>query len=915
MTQLKNNLNDIKNNNNFCIIDLETTGLDPKNDCIIEIGIIVYVDSIVTKSFRSYINSHKPIPSIVSEITGITDADLTGSPEFMSVSNTIMELISDNTIVGHNIKFDLEFLKKYGLLLNNRTIDTLDLSYVAFPMSTDYSLAGLATYLKIDSAISHRALDDCKTTLELLLKCINTLWNLKTTTLAQIHRLSQTAKWESEYLINDLLINKLDSIEDDEFTGKDLNTDIDQPIVQLKKVDEIFNDHKILGVHIPDYEYRNEQLTMAVKVLDAFQHSYKLMVEAGTGVGKSIAYLIPAIWHSIHENEKVVISTNTISLQEQLIGKDIPLARRIIGAGSTEDISFALLKGRSNYICLPKFYQLLQKETADYSTTLLLGKFLVWFDHTKTGDISEVNISRSEHLKLIPRLNAENSLQCNGYQGHCYLRNARNNASEANVIVVNHSLLMADLKSGGSVLPDYDNLIVDEAHQIEDQASSAFGFNISKFIVLDYLDNLSGSDSLVSRYKSKISVLLNSNENMDFDNKIEYIKDLSQKIQVFFSSIFNNLFTVGDSFENKIRITDDNSGKILQNDIIKPLYENSIVGLSDLLNSLISIQKIMESKVNDSDIIELIGETEFYLSQLNQLRDELTEFIEFRNNKTVYWIQKDFVRESASLCSSPFEVGELLDEMLFSKKKTVVMTSATLATDNSFDHISNRTGFLSDESLLLGSPFDYKTSSMMIIPNDMPDPRNAQYNSAVAESIYLAAKNTEGGTMALFTSHASLKATLGIINEKYRDLVGNLYAQGINGTPRTLLKKMRNNPNSLLLGTSTFWEGIDLRGDLLKTLIITKLPFSVPSDPVYQARFSTYENGFTQYAVPNAIIRFRQGFGRLIRSSNDKGVVIVLDSRIYKSGYGKRFIHSLPEMKISRGVITDIPDMLSHWWN
>jgi len=323
----------------------------------------------------------------------------------------------------------------------------------------------------------------------------------------------------------------------------------------------------------------------------------------------------------------------------------------------------------------------------------------------------------------------------------------------------------------------------------------------------------------------------------------------------------------------------------------------------------------MESKVNDSDIIELIGETEFYLSQLNQLRDELTEFIEFRNNKTVYWIQKDFVRESASLCSSPFEVGELLDEMLFSKKKTVVMTSATLATDNSFDHISNRTGFLSDESLLLGSPFDYKTSSMMIIPNDMPDPRNAQYNSAVAESIYLAAKNTEGGTMALFTSHASLKATLGIINEKYRDLVGNLYAQGINGTPRTLLKKMRNNPNSLLLGTSTFWEGIDLRGDLLKTLIITKLPFSVPSDPVYQARFSTYENGFTQYAVPNAIIRFRQGFGRLIRSSNDKGVVIVLDSRIYKSGYGKRFIHSLPEMKISRGVITDIPDMLSHWWN
>ena len=298
------------------------------------------------------------------------------------------------------------------------------------------------------------------------------------------------------------------------------------------------------------------------------------------------------------------------------------------------------------------------------------------------------------------------------------------------------------------------------------------------------------------------------------------------------------------------------------------------------------------------------------MAEINEL---IKHFLLERTDDYVYWVAADNNPDYATLSGAPIEVSERLNNELFQQDFSVVITSATLSTDGGFDHIKQRLGIDPEHELLLGSPFPYEDLATVVIPSDIPDPRDPYYEEKVAENIYNAAMAAGGRTMALFTSYSSLRSVFRLLKEQYSDDHLDILAQGMSGTPRQLIERIKRHPETVILGTSSFWEGIDVRGDSLQVLIITRLPFEVPTDPVYSARSERYANPFMEYALPNAIIRFRQGFGRLVRSNQDRGTVFVLDSRVVNSRYGHRFIKALPEMEIKRPESGEVGKVVSRW--
>ncbi len=914
MVQFNNNLNQI-NKEIFCVIDLETTGTDPLTDNIIEVGVIVFNGDEVINSFESLVKTDQPISPFITELTGISEFDLNDAPEFDSISETLSGMIKNIPIVGHNVAFDLAFLTNYGLSFENLVFDTLDLSYVFFPKSPSYSLQSLKSEFNFPVQGSHRALSDCESTMHLFNKILKSAKSLPASIIGRLSQVANNSNWIDPSFFQYILINSV--------KNKDLNEEY-QSLVNdseheshKREIDEIFSENGQLSQSLTNFEYRAEQNQMALNVQKALENKTKVIIEAGTGVGKSLAYLIPAINYSIHSNEKIVISTNTIGLQEQLIDKDLPLVMNILGLNSDTDTNFSLLKGRSNYLCLQKFETQLSLQNIDTHSGVLISKIIVWLHSSDSGDLNEMNISRSDHKAILNKFNAENSLRCMGFEGQCFLRQARNKANESNAIIVNHALLMSDLISEGSILPHYENLIIDEAHHIEDQASDAFSFSINRSQVNDLLSDFVGSDNIYERLRriftrDSNSTVINELQVLD-ENTQNIVSRLQENFAFLFSTGFQSKHLEISKFKSdKIRVSEKH--QINNWDQLIDVSDNLIVLLEEFLNVLNNLIKTLETKINLIGITEYLGITEAIYSNAKSLTSYLIEFFSENQKHFVYWIFSDSYRETASFHAAPFVVGDILYKELFSQKESVVLTSATLTSDDKFEHINFRTGFHPDESFILGSPFDYKTSALLIIPNDTPDPRNANYLHYVSSAVKVICEEAPGGVLVLFTSYSALNSVYNLI-KKEQNLNKNLLAQGIHGSPRNLLQRINNDNETLILGTNSFWEGVDLKGSALNSLIITRLPFDVPSDPIYQARFENYDNGFTEFAVPNAIMKFRQGFGRLIRSKEDKGITVVLDNRIVKAAYGKRFIKSLPNVPVSYSPISDMGRLITKWFN
>ena len=916
----------------FAAVDLETTGLDPKQDQIIEIGIQIFDSANMMDQFSMLIDPHLDvgIPAHITDLTGITSDDLEGQPNIESVMSEVTKLLEGKIIVGHNIGFDLGFLFAAGFELTGSAFDTWELAYILDFDSPDYSLDTLLSRHNIYRAQAHRALDDAKATAELFLRLSDFIDNLSDSTIDIVKSLCIKASLPFDELFDSSVQLHALSPSKDPSEEKEQLRKIDLPNRgrdSTSDISNIFAPTGSLAAYLEHYEERETQREMAEHVYGALTDSTNLMVEAGTGTGKSLAYLIPALRFSESTGKRVIVSTRTLNLQDQLLNKDAPLslaATDLPEFNEYRDPTVTVLKGRANYLCVRRFESAVSQSSIPRENGLLLAKCAVWMENTQTGDSSEMNINRKDAISLWRELSSEGAGLCQFASKECYLARARQKANNASVILTNHALLMADLVSGGGVLPEYSHLVIDEAHHLEDQATAAMGFQINQSSFRELVDRIRPQNANIrSANRLLQSVVTSASTRTLLEELFAELNSISVRLSetsshtLLLASNFATLkleAAARDS-ERVWRISQDDRDETFTP--LKLAVQNTSLLLDESAGCVRKLNDLIHAEQLASPARDVINELTILISDLVDLRISIEEFADPPSESSVYWIDSSHARSGTSLNMAPIGVDQILSQDLFSEKSSVVLTSATLSTGGDFDHFCTRLGFTPDEEYRLDSPFNYAVSTQTLLVDDISNPGTARNPQEIIECIASTAIAAEGSTLALFTSNAAIKATYSALRARLQKHNILVLAQGISGTPHRLVRRMREEDRPVvLLGTSSLWEGIDIQGDRLQALIMTRLPFEVPTDPIFAARSETYGDSyaaFMEYSIPRAVIRFRQGFGRLIRSSTDRGVFVVLDSRILNRNYGKRFIAGLPDTSMKTCSMNEIGENTKTW--
>lgn len=647
---------------------------------------------------------------------------------------------------------------------------------------------------------------------------------------------------------------------------------------------DIFSPGGIISQHLSGYEFREEQLRMANAVARAFAASEHLIVEAGTGVGKSFAYLIPAVSLALKTDQTVVVSTNTISLQEQLVTKDIPFLENVL----PRDFKAVLAKGRRNYLSRRRLESLLAYEQALFDTIEEVDhiqEIIKWVETTDDGSRADLPIQPMPQVWDKVASDRDNCLgrKCPTYDV-CFYFNARNEMYEADLLIVNHHLLFSDLAirkndPSAGILPDYDHLIIDEAHHLEATATHHTSIEISNTKIKWFLDSLHNQ-----RNDSGTATRFNSAD------LIDAVDEAREQANLFFETIAAYFADI-DGYTATKRIDESNV------DAVFPKGNVLEVSLSQIEKTL---KQLHDNAATDDDEQELTAP----YNQCKRLREELDLMIRQPDTDYLYWAETSRGRRTPRILlnATPINVSQMLQENLFDVKESVVMTSATLATNRNFDYFKKRVGINECRELLLHSPFNFKEQVKIHVPRSMPDPNNAEFIPAAIREIKYYLKLTHGKAFVLFTSYKMMDEVYEEVAPYLAEMGIDVFKQGGELSRTDMLQAFREDTNSVLFGTSSFWEGVDVRGEALSNVVITKLPFEVPTHPVMEARVKQIKerggNEFMEFSLPEAILRLKQGFGRLIRTQTDQGIVVILDSRIRTRSYGKSFLDSLPPCDI-----------------
>lgn len=639
---------------------------------------------------------------------------------------------------------------------------------------------------------------------------------------------------------------------------------------------EVFGPEGLIARTHPEYEHRPGQIQMAAAVLRAFEEKRHLIVEAGTGTGKTLAYLVPAIAAAVGSGARIVISTGTKNLQEQLMEKDIPFLQETLPA----KFRAAVMKGRNNYACLHRIKRAESMPVLEGLEQIdQFDEVFRWSTTTETGDRAELS-NLPENLPFWRHIDARSDTclgqKCPDYEP-CFVTRMRQRALDADIIVVNHHLFFADLalRNGayGAVLPDYAAVILDEAHQIEDVASEYFGVQVSTYQIDDLLYDVGAlrlDDREVERELARISA----------------------RVQRFADAFWVS-FNEGRGLEGRFALRPRGSSPTVREGVGgeeqagTPAYQ----ALDNALYRLETTLAILKDPPPDAESI---------LRRARELRFSLSFVVKADDQKFVYWLERR--GRGVFLRASPIDVSGLLQDRLFEKVPTVILTSATLSSAGNFRFIRERLGLDEGEEMFAESIFDFENQAVLYLPPSMPDPRSPQWGRAAADEVIKIVNATEGRAFVLSTSNAGM-------NELYDRVASQIdypcFVQG-STSKGALLKKFRETPHAVLFATASFWQGVDVRGDQLSCVIIDKLPFAVPTDPLVAARQRHIEDmggsSFYEYSVPQAIISLKQGLGRLIRSTSDRGVLAVLDPRLRTKMYGQQFLKSLPPCRVTSKI-------------
>lgn len=629
---------------------------------------------------------------------------------------------------------------------------------------------------------------------------------------------------------------------------------------------------------MPQYEARREQLDMAEAVAHAFASREHLIVEAGTGVGKSFAYLVPAILHATSGGGRVVISTHTIALQEQLVEKDIPFLQSVF----PEEFTAVLVKGRSNYLGLRRLARASSRQQTLFGSKSQLDslhRIEQWATKTRDGSLADLPIRPDDHVWELAKSDGDDCLgrKCPQFQ-RCFYQRARRRAMAAQLLIVNHALLFSDLavrERGASILPDYDYLILDEAHTVERVAGDHLGLAVTNTQVRFLLNRLYNDRTDRGLLKGGPA-----------ESAIRIVRETQSAADRYFSELA--FWRASKSNWN---------GRVHEPPPVEQRVSKGLVELADRLHE--AGRRVSK----EEDQLEYASMTE----RGKSLAASVAAWHGHSRSDWVHWLDVvDQPRQRVTLAAQPVDVGPMLKAALFDNVKSAVLTSATLTTagPEPFAYMRGRLGLEAGRNLLLGSPFDFKRQLKVFVEAGLPDPANAMaFVPAACQAIETYVRKTEGRAFVLFTSYRMMEDCAELMRAFFEKNDMPLFVQG-DGMPRSrMLNAFRTTPRSVLFGTETFWTGVDVPGDALSNVIIVKLPFSVPNEPMIEARIERIRerggNPFMEYQVPEAVLKFRQGIGRLIRTRTDTGIIVVLDPRVTGKPYGRRFLDALPECEVT----------------
>ncbi|TRM12553.1 ATP-dependent DNA helicase DinG [Lentibacillus cibarius] len=929
-------------NSKYVVIDLETTGHSPANsDKIIEAGIVVIEGDSITEEFSTFLNPNMAIPSFITNLTGITDDDVRHAPIFHDKALEITALFENSYLIAHNVAFDLGFLNEELALhgfsqLNNPVIDTVELARILYPHAPGFKLGQLANFLQIEHNAPHRALTDARVTAELFLKLKEKLQTLPFETITHLLTLEKGLQSDLYRQLQEqkqkLLFStqEVDTIET--FRGLAIKKQAQkkQETIHVDTsfghyLDAIYEANGSMQKHMDHYEKRSGQREMSETVYDAFQSQNHALVEAETGTGKTLAYLLPAIYEAVSKRKRILVSTYTTQLQSQLLDDEIPLIRRLVPF----PFRVALLKGRQHYISLEKFERALAYEQDDnYDIILTKAMILVWLTETETGDIDEIQLPSSGYLffKQVSS-DMEGALDPSSpdFFRSYYLR-ARKSAQQADILITNHALLCTDMANDYQLLPTYEKAVIDEAHHFEETAAKHFGAALDYVCSQNILNQvgITSENSWLGRLLADnpefLEVFRAEKWNAMFTNAKQETDDLFRMLFQYVLEQRQKDKSLSDIGRLQYRFDGEKEGSRQWNTVIEmaarlTYYIRDLIHLLSPLTQLKTIEADLEEELNKH-----IEDLQSIINRLERL------FLTKESSQEVKWIEIEAhgAKNAVYLYCEPVAMAPLLQDGFFQQKESIILTSATLTMRNSFTFMQNRLGLPGEKVMTakIKSPFSYENQVQLMVPDDFPDIKYGRLDDfveAVSEAIISMAHITDGRMLVLFTSYDMLKKAYYLLKETIDVNQYMLIAQGISSGSRSRLKKnFQTFDNSILLGTSSFWEGVDIPGEDLSCVMIARLPFQPPNHPVYEAKSNylqeTGKNPFIELALPDAVIRFKQGFGRLIRSAKDRGIVFVCDNRIKKARYGNYFLDSIPGVPVTFDSTQAILEKAEEWF-
>ena len=927
----------------YVAIDVETTGLDPQADRIIEVAATRFDRSGAAGHFSSLVDPGRPIPAQVQALTGIGDADVAGAPTITRVGAELAVFAGGRAVVGHNVRFDLDFLIASGIELAGAALDTWELASVLLPTAARLNLGSLAELLSVDMPVAHRALADAEATRDVFLRLLTVLDALPRAALIDLRAIAESADWGLAPLFAAAAERAATATPpaagDGELAALTLppppapppppeRRDPPEPVT-ADDVERLFAAAVARPDLLPGFEPRSGQLEMAQAVAANVAHGGHLAVEGGTGTGKSLAYLLPTLLHVLRNGDRVVISTHTLNLQEQLAQRDIVSAAALVEAHEGAErgsLRAAVLKGRPNYLCLERWAEARRSfKQRSAAEARLHARVTTWLLHTQTADLAELYLL-SDERPAWDALSAEGTdclaRRCAFVRdGSCFLMRARQRAAIAHAVVVNHALLLAGAAAESQVLPPFRHLVIDEAHRLEDVATRQYGATLSTRELGTLLDELAGGEGVAGRMRGAASLdpaPLSPAAGLTASADAIRVAAASARRRLpdvarLFRAYADEQGEQGSNGDGRdLTLSAGRRSQPLWADVEEAAVELD-VSLAELTRRIGDAYELTRALPEGAVAVagHLVGELGGAAAAVAAARSTLGDVALRADPELITWLRLSDGDVRVNV--APLSVAERLSTDLYAERDSVTATSATLTAAGSFDFSVQQLGLFEPETLDIGSPFDYRRAVLVLAVTDVPEPDSPVYAEAMHDALAAAATAAGGRTLALFTSHAAVRRASAALRGRLAGPGIAVLAQRVDGSPERLLRALVQQPRTLLLGTAALWEGIDVRGEALSQIVIARLPFPVPTDPIHAGRSARANHPFNDYTLPHAILRFRQGFGRLIRGSDERGVLLVLDRRLLSRRYGDAFLEALPDCELRRVTTDELSGAVSEW--